>query len=311
MASERIQQQIKVLLDEAEQAVSQLNWGVVRSRAIAVLRLDPGNQDATGYLSAADRETGGVETPEPGEESTPGPSSGIRRVLSLISPFVSLSFMPITISIPISIVVASTAVIISVADPGPAGPPGPPGDPGVQGLSGLQGDTGIQGLSGLQGDTGIQGLSGLQGGPGVQGLSGPQGDPGKQGLSGLQGDPGVQGLSGPQGDPGKQGLSGLQGGPGVQGPPGPQGDPGEFQFQFVILQFESPVDENSVSASDFAVAGLAPVSSVWLPESPSYVTLELAEPNGILPFSIVQIVGSVLDQEGQEAVLVTWWPRAS
>ena len=193
MASERIQQQIKVLLDEAEQAVSQLNWEVVRNRAIAVLRLDPGNQDATGYLSAADSETGGVETSAAGEESTPGPSSGIRRVLSLISPFVSLSFMPITITIPLSIVVASTAVIISVADPGPAGQTGPPGAQGVQGIAGPQGGPGVQGIAGSQGDPGVQGISGPQGDPGLQGISGPQGEPGVQGIAGSQGDPGLTG----------------------------------------------------------------------------------------------------------------------
>jgi hypothetical protein len=49
MPSERIQHQINVLLDEAEQAVSQLNWEVVRDRAIAVLRLDPGNQAGRGH----------------------------------------------------------------------------------------------------------------------------------------------------------------------------------------------------------------------------------------------------------------------
>ena len=55
MASERTQRRIDSLLDEAEEAIAQLDWQVVQSRAQAVLALDPSNPDATNYLAAADR----------------------------------------------------------------------------------------------------------------------------------------------------------------------------------------------------------------------------------------------------------------
>ena len=55
MASERTQRRIDSLLDEAEEAIAQLDWQVVQSRAQAVLALDPANPDATNYIAAADR----------------------------------------------------------------------------------------------------------------------------------------------------------------------------------------------------------------------------------------------------------------
>jgi tetratricopeptide (TPR) repeat protein len=66
MATERLKRQIERLLDEAEQAVSQLNWRVVKARAEAVLAFDPGNGDAQAFLAAADRalETAGGPLPE-------------------------------------------------------------------------------------------------------------------------------------------------------------------------------------------------------------------------------------------------------
>ncbi len=67
MESERAQRQIDRLLDEAEEAITRLDSQVVRARAQAVLRLDPGNNDACAYLSAADRDMAGVETSTPAE----------------------------------------------------------------------------------------------------------------------------------------------------------------------------------------------------------------------------------------------------
>ena len=55
MASDRTQRRIDTLLDEAEQAISRLDWQVVGARAQAVLALDPGNRDATKFLAAAGR----------------------------------------------------------------------------------------------------------------------------------------------------------------------------------------------------------------------------------------------------------------
>ena len=58
MRSERIVRQIERLLDEAEAALQQSKWDVVRDRAQNVLRLDPDNQDGRIYLAAADRDPG-------------------------------------------------------------------------------------------------------------------------------------------------------------------------------------------------------------------------------------------------------------
>ena len=55
MASERAQRQIDRLLDEAEDAVSRLDWGIVRDRAQAVLAFDPENSDGLAFLAAAER----------------------------------------------------------------------------------------------------------------------------------------------------------------------------------------------------------------------------------------------------------------
>ena len=58
MATERIQRQIDLLLDQIEQAAAQLNWPGVRDRAQAVLAYDPENQDALAFLAAAERAIG-------------------------------------------------------------------------------------------------------------------------------------------------------------------------------------------------------------------------------------------------------------
>jgi hypothetical protein len=53
MTSERIQRRIEQFLDEADQALSNLDWETVRSRAEAVLRIDPENKEAKTLLAAA------------------------------------------------------------------------------------------------------------------------------------------------------------------------------------------------------------------------------------------------------------------
>ena len=53
MASERVQRTIERLLDEAEDAISQSDWAVVRDRAQNVLALDHDNRDALAFVEAA------------------------------------------------------------------------------------------------------------------------------------------------------------------------------------------------------------------------------------------------------------------
>ena len=73
MASERTQRRIDSLLDEAEEAIAQLDWPVVQSRAQAVLALDPSNPDAINYLAAADRALDGSANQPPGQPGTTTP----------------------------------------------------------------------------------------------------------------------------------------------------------------------------------------------------------------------------------------------
>jgi hypothetical protein len=84
MVSERTQRRIDSLLDEAEEAIAQLDWQLVQSRAQAVLALDPDNPDAINYQAAADRALGGTAqrpngfptTATPPAIATPPVSSG-------------------------------------------------------------------------------------------------------------------------------------------------------------------------------------------------------------------------------------------
>ena len=46
MANERVQRRIDRLLDQADEAMEQLDWETVRDRAQTVLGLDPENNDA-------------------------------------------------------------------------------------------------------------------------------------------------------------------------------------------------------------------------------------------------------------------------
>ncbi len=68
MASDRIQRRIDRLLDQAEEAMDQLNWDAVRQYAQAVLSLDSGNTDGLASLDSADQ----VQPNPP----NPGPPSG-------------------------------------------------------------------------------------------------------------------------------------------------------------------------------------------------------------------------------------------
>ena len=54
MASDRIQRRINNLLDEADEAVTALDWDVVRARAEAVLAFDPENKEANASMEDTD-----------------------------------------------------------------------------------------------------------------------------------------------------------------------------------------------------------------------------------------------------------------
>ena len=58
MASERIQRQIERLLDEAEEALNQDDWALLKQLADRVLLLDPENNDGMAFLDVRARAVG-------------------------------------------------------------------------------------------------------------------------------------------------------------------------------------------------------------------------------------------------------------
>ena len=75
MASERIQRQIDRFLDEAEEAVTQGDWGLAADRAGKVLALDPENSDAVTYFAAAERAQGSSAPSNTQPPTVPSPST--------------------------------------------------------------------------------------------------------------------------------------------------------------------------------------------------------------------------------------------
>jgi hypothetical protein len=87
MPSERTQRQIDRLLDEAEHAIAARDWTTLRQHALDVLRLDPTNEDARTFLTAAERDSAEPAIARPASadsrnvivasatSATPGPTS--------------------------------------------------------------------------------------------------------------------------------------------------------------------------------------------------------------------------------------------
>ena len=61
MATERLRRRIENLLDEAEAAISQHDWEMVRGHAQSVLALDPDNPDGIALIEAAERAAGALD----------------------------------------------------------------------------------------------------------------------------------------------------------------------------------------------------------------------------------------------------------
>jgi hypothetical protein len=75
MPTERVQRQIDLLLEEAEQALRLGDWETVRLRCGAVLRLDHANGDAVAYL-AAGTQPGTAAALDGAPAAAPTPSLG-------------------------------------------------------------------------------------------------------------------------------------------------------------------------------------------------------------------------------------------
>ena len=74
MASERLQRHIDRLLDEADEAIAQSHWDVVRDRAKDILAIDPQNSEGLVFLAAAKRALG-ASGPSPSAQAPPPPPS--------------------------------------------------------------------------------------------------------------------------------------------------------------------------------------------------------------------------------------------
>ena len=77
MASDRLQRRLERLLDEAEEAITELNWATVRDRANAVLAIDPGNVDGQAFLATAERALGGSSATLTDQPTPPTPTSSL------------------------------------------------------------------------------------------------------------------------------------------------------------------------------------------------------------------------------------------
>ena len=86
MPSERVQRQIDHLLDEAEAAVSGLDWPRVRQIGRGVLAVDPDNQDALAFLAMADAAD---PAPQPGPAASQPPVAPAPAAPPLPSAFAS------------------------------------------------------------------------------------------------------------------------------------------------------------------------------------------------------------------------------
>ena len=75
MASDRIQRRIDRLLDEADQAVDQRDWAVVKDRAQQVLTFDPEHPEALAFLAAAERALAATSLPSAGVTVAAEPST--------------------------------------------------------------------------------------------------------------------------------------------------------------------------------------------------------------------------------------------
>ncbi|MFB3092653.1 MAG: hypothetical protein ACE1ZD_05565 [Dehalococcoidia bacterium] len=78
MATERLRRRIDQLLDEAEDAVTQLDWETVSARVTAVLTLEPENPDAQALLAAVEGANDGSSTPSSPQSPTPTPPSSVQ-----------------------------------------------------------------------------------------------------------------------------------------------------------------------------------------------------------------------------------------
>jgi hypothetical protein len=63
VTSKRIQRRIEQLLDEADRAMTRLDWQTVNERALAVLAADPTNADGLAYREMANRGLAGAGSP--------------------------------------------------------------------------------------------------------------------------------------------------------------------------------------------------------------------------------------------------------
>ncbi len=74
MATERLRRRIEQLLDEAEEALTQLDWGTVSARVTAVMSLEPDNPDAQALLEAVERAQDSSGTPSPHLNTSTSPT---------------------------------------------------------------------------------------------------------------------------------------------------------------------------------------------------------------------------------------------
>ncbi|MBI4305037.1 MAG: serine/threonine protein kinase, partial [Chloroflexi bacterium] len=76
MPSERVRRRVETFLDEIDAAAARADWATVRDRSLAVLGVDPENEDAKAFLSMADKAQGGASVSERAEPPSVSTTSG-------------------------------------------------------------------------------------------------------------------------------------------------------------------------------------------------------------------------------------------
>ena len=87
MSGQRVQRQVTRLLDEIDAALTSREWERVRALSLDVLALQPENEDAKAFLSAADARLAGESwRPASGATPLPGTSEGLVPAPDVIAP---------------------------------------------------------------------------------------------------------------------------------------------------------------------------------------------------------------------------------
>ena len=169
-----------------------------------VIKLDPGDPSAEGYMDFTDKTVMFMVGMEDVEQSEMWMEGGVSR-LNLMAMAMGMEPEP------------TMEPVMMPGPPGRAGKTGKAGDQGPAGPAGTDGRQGLQGPKGSTGDDGSNGTDGRNGSDGSNGSDGVDGSNGTDGRNGSNGAAGADGAPGTDGTAGAAGATGAKGGGGPLG----------------------------------------------------------------------------------------------